>query len=104
MTELIAPQGGICCVVNNTEKVDLNSLKEKSVSFHWELMFTRSMFQTEDMLAQHKILNRVSDLVKEKKIQSTLNRTFQGLSSETLREVHKLQESGKSIGKNVVIF
>lgn len=104
MTKLIAPQGGICCVVNNTEEVDLNLLKNKSVSFHWELMFTRSMFKTEDMIAQHKILNKIAKLVEENKIQSTINKKFDGLTSETLKEVHKLQESGKSVGKNVILF
>lgn len=104
MTELIAPQGGICCVVNTTENVDLNLLKEKSVSLHWELMFTRSMFETEDMSAQHKILKRIADLVENNKIESTVNKRFEGLSAETLKEVHKLQESGKSIGKNVISF
>jgi len=104
MTNLIAPQGGICCVVNTTEDVDLNLLKEKSVSFHWELMFTRSMFQTEDMLAQHKILNRIGKLIEENKIQSTMNKSFKGLSAETIKKVHELQESGKSIGKNVISF
>ena len=104
MAKLIAPQGGICCVVNTTKNIDLNALKEKSVSFHWELMFTRSMYHTEDMIAQHKILDRIKILAEEKKIISTMNRKFEGLSAETLKKVHKLQESGKSVGKNVITF
>ena len=104
MVELIAPQGEICCVVNTTDNVNLNALKEKSVSFHWELMFTRSMYNTDDMIAQHKILDRVKSLAEENKIVSTMNRKFEGLSAETLKKVHKLQESGKSIGKNVILF
>lgn len=102
MVELIAPQGAICCIVNTTEDVDLNLLKTKSVSFHWELMFTRSMFETEDMIAQHKILERIKSLVEENKIQTTMNKRFEGLNAETLKKVHRLQESGKSIGKNVI--
>ena len=104
MTELIAPQGGICCVVNTTEKVDLNALKNKSVSFHWELMFTRSMFETDDMISQHKILTRIKNLVEDKKIFSTMNKQFEGFNAETFKKVHKLQESGKSVGKNVIVF
>lgn len=104
MVELIAPQGGICCIVNTTEDVDLNLLKTKSVSFHWELMFTRSMFETKDMISQHKILNKLKNLVEENKIKSTLNKHFEGLNAETLKKVHRLQESGKSIGKNVIRF
>ena len=104
MVDLIAPQGAICCIVETSENIDLNALKNKSVSFHWELMFTRSMFQTEDMLAQHKILEEIKELVQKEKIVSTMNEKFQGLKAETLKEVHKLQESGKSVGKNVVLF
>ena len=104
MTKLIAPQGGICCVVNTSENVDLNSLKSKSISFHWELMFTRSMFETEDMIAQHKILGRIKELADTKKIISTLNEQFEGLNADIFKKVHKLQESGKSIGKNVILF
>ena len=104
MAELIAPQGAICCVVNTTENVDLNLLKNKSVSFHWELMFTRSMFQTEDMIAQHHILDRIRAMVEDGTIKSTANEHFTGLKAATLKEVHKLQESGKSIGKNVIKY
>ena len=104
MVDLIAPQGAICCIVETSESIDLNALKNKSVSFHWELMFTRSMFQTEDMLAQHKILEEIKELVQKEKIVSTMNEKFHGLKAETLKEVHKLQESGKSVGKNVVLF
>lgn len=104
MADLIAPQGSICCVVNTTEDVDLNLLKNKSVSFHWELMFTRSMHQTDDMITQHKILEEVKKLVEADRIRSTLNRKFEGLSAETLKKVHRLQESGKSVGKNVILF
>ncbi|WP_298526018.1 zinc-binding alcohol dehydrogenase family protein [uncultured Christiangramia sp.] len=98
MTKLIAPQGHIACIVNTTENVNLNALKEKSVSFHWELMFTRPMFNTRDKYKQHKILARIAELADTGKIISTKNKEFHGLSAEVFREVHKLQESGKSIG------
>lgn len=104
MTKLIAPQGHIACIVNTTENVNLNALKEKSISFHWELMFTRPMFNTRDKSRQHEILARIAELADDGKIVSTKNREFYGLSAEVFREVHKLQESGKSIGKNVIQF
>ncbi|MFV8282215.1 zinc-binding alcohol dehydrogenase family protein [Christiangramia marina] len=104
MTKLIAPQGHIACIVNTAENVNLNVLKEKSVSFHWELMFTRPMFNTRDKYKQHKILARIAELADTGKIISTKNREFHGLKAEVFREVHKLQESGKSIGKNVIEF
>ncbi|TBW29182.1 zinc-binding alcohol dehydrogenase family protein [Gramella sp. KN1008] len=104
MAELVAPQGAICGIVGATENVDLDLLKNKSVSFHWELMFTRSMFHTRDMISQHKILEQLKILIEENKIRSTINKSFHGLSADTLKKVHRLQESGKSVGKNVVIF
>lgn len=104
MAEIIKPQGHICAIVETKEPVDLNKLKNKSVAFHWELMFTRGMYQTKDMSRQHEILENLSVLLDRGSIKSTLKETFQGLSPETFREVHKLQESGKSIGKNVISF
>ena len=104
MTKLIAPQGRIACIVNTSENVDLNVLKEKSVSFHWELMFTRPMFNTRDKFRQHEILARIAELADSGKVISTKNREFQGLNAAVFRDVHKLQESGKSIGKNVIEF
>jgi hypothetical protein len=35
------------------------AFKHKAVSTHIEFMFTRSMFQTEDLQKQHEILNEV---------------------------------------------
>jgi alcohol dehydrogenase/NADPH2:quinone reductase len=104
MAELIKPQGDICSIVETKNPVDLNKLKNKSVAFHWELMFTRAKFQTPDMHKQHEILERISKLLEEETIESTLNKTFTGLNPETFKEVHSLQESGKSIGKNVISF
>ena len=104
MAEIVAPQGAICCVVNTTEDVDLNLLKSKSVSFHWELMFTRPMFHTDDMIAQHHILDRIRAMVEEGRIRSTAKEYFTGLTAKTLKEVHQLQESGKSVGKNVIKY
>jgi alcohol dehydrogenase/NADPH2:quinone reductase len=104
MAELIKPQGHICSIVETKDPVDLNKLKNKSVAFHWELMFTRPTFKTEDMHKQHEILERISSLLDEGILVSTLNKTFNGLKAETFREVHKLQESGKSIGKNVIKY
>lgn len=104
MAELIKPQGEIGSIVETKDKVDLNKLKGKSVAFHWELMFTRAKFQTPDMHKQHEILERVSRLLEEKTIETTLNKIFSGLNSKTFKEVHSLQESGKSIGKNVISF
>ena len=102
--ELIKPQGHIVSITGSSDPLNLNLLKIKSVTFSWELMYTRSMYQTPDMQRQHDILNHLADLLEEGAIQSTLTTTFNGFTVANLKEAHKLQESGKSIGKNVILF
>jgi NADPH:quinone reductase len=100
MSELIAPQGHIGCIVEPKKDVYVgNPLKDASIGIHWESMFTRSRHKTADMIEQHKILDRVADLVDGGKIRTTLQKTFSPINAENLRAAHKLIESGKSIGK-----
>ncbi|UBZ10294.1 zinc-binding alcohol dehydrogenase family protein [Leeuwenhoekiella palythoae] len=102
--ELIKPQGHIVSITGSSDPLNLNLLKNKSVTFSWELMYTRSMYETPDMQRQHDILNHLAELLEEGTIQSTLTTTFNGFTVANLKEAHKLQESGKSIGKNVILF
>lgn len=102
--QLIKPQGKIGSISDPTEAVNLRQLKGKSVSFHWELMFTRSMFQTEDMIRQHEILNEIARLLDEGLLQSTLNTTITGFSADNLKEAHRLLETNETIGKVVIKF
>ena len=97
--ELIKPQGHIGCISDPVENVNLRQLKGKSISFHWESMFTRSVFETEDMIAQHHILNKLAELLDNGTIQSTLKTTLNGLTVSNFKEAHKLLESGSTIGK-----
>lgn len=99
MVELIKPQGHIASITGSSDPVVLNKLKSKSVSFSWELMYTRSMFQTEDMIEQHNILNKIADLLDEGVLKTTLNETLIGLTADNLKKAHQLLESGKTIGK-----
>lgn len=102
--QLIKPQGMIGSISDPVESVNLRQIKGKSVSFHWELMFTRSMFQTEDMQRQHEILNHVAQLLDEGTLQSTLKTTINGFNADNLKEAHRLLESGRTIGKVVIKF
>ncbi|CAM4009418.1 NADPH2:quinone reductase [Pedobacter westerhofensis] len=102
--ELIKPQGKIGSISDPKQPVNLVQLKSKSVSFHWELMFTRSSFQTEDMVSQSNILNSAAELFDQQSLKSTLNNTLQGFSVANLKEAHQLLESGKAIGKTVIMF
>jgi len=104
MVELIKPQGHIASITGSSEPVVLNKLKSKSVSFSWELMYTRSMYQTEDMVEQHNILNIVADLLDDGILKTTLNTTLNGLTAENLKKAHELLESGRTIGKIAIKF
>ncbi|UOX34478.1 zinc-binding alcohol dehydrogenase family protein [Flavobacterium sediminilitoris] len=104
MVELIKPQGHIASITGSSEPIVLNKLKSKSVSFSWEFMFTRSMFQTDDMIEQHHILNKISALLDSEQIVSTVSHTFKSFTVENLKEAHKLLESGKTIGKIVIEY
>lgn len=102
MCEVIKPQGHICCLVDTTDVVDLNALKRKSVTFAWEFMFTRSMFQTDDMLEQHKLLTLVAHWIDAGRIQSTLTEILSPINAANLRKAHAKLESGSMIGKFVL--
>jgi NADPH:quinone reductase len=104
MAELIKPQGHIASITGSAAPVVLNKLKTKSASFSWEFMYTRSMFQTADMIEQHNILNKLADLLDSGVIKSTLNTTLNGLTTENFKEAHRLLESGKIIGKIAITF
>jgi zinc-binding alcohol dehydrogenase family protein len=104
MVELIAPQGMISSIVEVDTKLDIAPLAMKSAGFVWELMFTRSMFNTGDMIRQQDILAEIAQLLDEGKIKSTLTQTFTGFDVSTFKEAHRVIESGKSIGKLAITF
>lgn len=102
MSEIIKPQGTVCSIVENKEPLDLNLLKNKSAAFVWEFMFTRAMFETEDMDQQQVLLNRISKLIEEGALKTTVNETLSPINADTLKKAHKKIESGKTIGKIVL--
>lgn len=104
VAEIIKPQGHIVSITASSKPLNLNILKSKSVTFSWELMYTRSMFTTDDIIRQHEILSHIADLLDAGTLQSTLTTTLKGFTVENLKEAHKMQESGKTIGKTVILF
>jgi len=104
LVELIKPQGHIVSITGSATPIALNKLKNKSVTFSWELMYTRSMYHTDDMEQQHHILNEVAKLLDNGTLKTTLNQTLKGFTVENLKEAHRLLESGKTIGKVVIEY
>ncbi|MFW2372621.1 MAG: zinc-binding alcohol dehydrogenase family protein [Gammaproteobacteria bacterium] len=101
-TELLAPFGKIAMIDDPAKPLDVMKLKLKSQSLHIEFMFARSMFNTPDMDEQGRLLNRVSDLIDQGYIQTTVGKNLGRINAEHLRAAHELLESGKSIGKIVL--
>ncbi|MDR5750495.1 MULTISPECIES: zinc-binding alcohol dehydrogenase family protein [unclassified Caballeronia] len=100
--QVIKPQGGICTIVENSGPLDIALLKAKSAAFHWEFMFTRSMFGTPDMIEQHKLLSEVARLIDAGTLTTTLGRDLGRIDAANLREAHRLLEEGRAIGKLVL--
>ncbi|RAR63479.1 MULTISPECIES: zinc-binding alcohol dehydrogenase family protein [Halomonadaceae] len=101
IAELIAPQGRLA-VIDDPASFDIMPFKRKSVSVHWEFMFTRSLFQTEDMIEQHRLLERVAEMVDRGELTTTLAEEFGTINAENLLRAHALLESGKGRGKIVL--
>ncbi|GAA1574707.1 zinc-binding alcohol dehydrogenase family protein [Dactylosporangium maewongense] len=99
--EILRP-GGAITAIDEPAGLDLLPLKAKSISFHWELMFTRPLFQTPDMIAQHELLDRVAALVDAGTIRSTLTTRLDGLNAASLTRAHEMVEDGHMVGKVVV--
>ncbi|WP_010528678.1 zinc-binding alcohol dehydrogenase family protein, partial [Thermophagus xiamenensis] len=99
--KLIKPQGRFGFIDDPTS-LNVMPFKVKAVSTHIELMFTRSMFQTEDMIEQHNILNKVAELIDHGIIRTTLGENFGTINAENLRKAHAFMETGKAKGKIVL--
>ncbi|MET1032337.1 zinc-binding alcohol dehydrogenase family protein [Domibacillus tundrae] len=102
ISEAVSPQGVVCAIDDPTSPLDLTLLKQKSVTFVWEFMFTRSLYETDDMIEQHRLLNRIADAVDHQKLKTTLAEVLGPISAENLRQSHKLLESNRTIGKVVL--
>ncbi|MCZ4537806.1 zinc-binding alcohol dehydrogenase family protein [Gordonia terrae] len=92
---------GQVVAIDEPEGLDTLPLKQKSQSWHWELMFSKPLFAPEDD-SQHRILGRVAELVDAGKIRSTVNRELLGFTIDNLRTAHQVSESGGAIGKVVL--
>lgn len=99
--ELLAPMGKIA-LIDDPQTLDIKKLKQKSISLHWEFMFTRSMFNTTDIIEQHHLLNKVAELIDQGYIKTTVGKNLGAINATNLKAAHAELESGKSIGKIVL--
>ena len=101
ISKLIAPQGKFG-LIDDPKSLDIVEFKSKSVSVHWEFMFTRSMFNTTDIEQQSQLLHQVAELVDNHKIKTTLNQTLGKINAKNLKLAHELIETGRAKGKIVL--
>ncbi len=101
LVEVLRPQGRLG-VIDDPRTLDVMPLKRKSLSLHWELMFTRSLYETDDMVRQHELLERVAELIDQGTLRTTLGEHFGAITAANMRRAHALVESGKARGKIVL--
>ncbi|MCW8880064.1 MAG: zinc-binding alcohol dehydrogenase family protein [Kangiellaceae bacterium] len=99
--DLLVPFGKIA-MIDDPESLDVMKMKPKSISLHIEFMYARSMFNAADMIEQHQLLNRVSDLIDRGFIKTTIGKNLGVINAQNLRTAHEELESGKAIGKIVL--
>jgi len=99
--DIVRPFGHITAI-DEPPGLDLLPLKPKSIAWHWELMFTRSMYETPDMIEQQRLLAETARLVDDGTLRTTVTKTIADFSAAGLREAHRDVESGRMIGKVVV--
>jgi zinc-binding alcohol dehydrogenase family protein len=100
MADIIAPFGEVG-IIDEGDGLDFSLFKSKSVSLHWELMFTKSIFNYR-AASQGEILTEVRTLIESGKMRTTANRVLNGLTVENLRAGHTMLEQHTNVGKVVV--
>jgi len=101
IVEMIAPQGRFG-LIDDPATLNVVPFKRKAVSIHWELMFTRPIFETPDMDAQGRLLNEVACLIDEGRIRTTISESLKPITAANLKKAHATIESGKAKGKIVL--
>ncbi|UPG86454.1 zinc-binding alcohol dehydrogenase family protein [Luteibacter aegosomatis] len=102
LVELLKPHGKLGLIDDPDDSIDIRLLKRKSLSLHWELMYTRSLFRTEDMGEQGRILDEVANLVDAGVVRTTMRENVGTVNAANLWRAHEKLESGSTIGKVVL--
>ena len=89
-------------IENVARPVDINKLKPKCISLHWEFMFARARYETADMGEQGRLLTEVAWLVDAEQIRTTMRQNLGPINAANLKRAHALIESGTAIGKLVL--
>lgn len=102
VVSMLRPQGHYALIDDPAEALDIRLMKQKSLSLHWEFMFTRSMFTTADIERQGDILKQAAVLFDDGKLHSTVTHTLSPINAATLTRAHQSILQGHTVGKIVV--
>ncbi|WP_435953036.1 zinc-binding alcohol dehydrogenase family protein [Dryocola sp. BD626] len=101
LIDALIPQGRLA-LIDDPASLDARPLKVKSISLHWEFMFTRSMFETSDIIEQHRLLTRVAKLIDDGVLKTTLGEHYGKINAANIRRAHALLETNRAVGKIVL--
>jgi len=101
IVKCLSPQGKLG-LIDDPQHIDITLLKQKSISLHWEFMYTRSLFATADIIKQHQLLAKVAELVDSGALKTTVGDHYGKINAKNLQRAHTFIESGKAIGKIVL--
>ena len=101
IVEATAPHGKLA-LIDDPAVLDIVPFKKKSISVHWELVFTRTLYDTADLIEQHRTLGTIADLIDAGLLFTTLTRHLGAINATNLRRAHAIVESGRAIGKTVL--
>jgi zinc-binding alcohol dehydrogenase family protein len=102
LIDAAAPQGRLGLIDDLSGPIDVMTLKRKALSLHWEMMFTRPMFDTADVAEQGRLLARIAALVDAGRVRTTVSEQLRPINAANLRRAHELVESGRMRGKIVL--
>ncbi len=102
LVEVLAPQGKLALIDDPEGVIDIKLMKMKSISLHWEFMYTRSMFNTWDIQKQHDLLTKIATLIDDGVIKTTLGDNYGTINAANLKRAHAHIETNKAVGKVVL--
>jgi zinc-binding alcohol dehydrogenase family protein len=99
--KVVKPQGRICSLLPLSEPLP-NPFFAKSLTMSFELIYTRSVYQTDDWIKQHEYLTELKNQVEQGFITSTMSKHFDRMNEDTLKEAYTLLQSEHTVGKIVL--
>jgi NADPH:quinone reductase len=100
MAEILRPFGHLC-LVDMTPSLDTGALMQKSMSVHFEMVFSK-VLHGYDLGSQAGILEAVVAMVRNRQLQPIATTRLDGLIPETMKAAHQMLETKRTIGKIVI--